>query len=728
MFTLKSLRVRGFRGFLDTDAGNFDLRRPITILFGQNGRAKSSTLNAIEWGLFGTECSGQKTKIRERIDWPIANRHANRGEVVVELEMGSPDEVYLVRRELRPRPGRKTPEESLEVELPDSECLTGSKAELFLDRLHRSTFRDFATTVYQHQEAIRAIITVEPRDRNDAIDRLLGLADYRNLLSALQAVKAKSWQKDFLDKWVGFERNVETALNTHENIVEERRNEATTQAGVPKNKLNAKTALTIAGGIQQALDQFATEAGLEVAPLQVPQEWTGLKTFCVAVQTAINNLRGQMPAVKEQGELVERRGKLIGLKSDLETAKGKQAEIGKGIRELDKEHGGQNSVIEQLAKLTEDIKHERARLRETNARAALITEAINFLTTEEEKDRLSDLCPVCGHKAPGLLETLHQQWEGKLQAQTEKSEKTIKSLQTAETCLQIAADKYKNWNDKQKGVVEELERCFQQIKNLFTRNITAEDDPLALLNGEADKIKGRLERLEEAIKEKQRKLDQIELERGKVRIIDDILHLEEKKRIIEQIQQSAEYKELEELRDRAAELVDDLEAIREAIGAVANEEARDKLAAAQTSIDRYFRELTHHPAISAIKLKVDTATRTQGNDYAIKDQDGNDLTPILSQGDLNALALAFFLGLAASAKDSGTFGFILMDDPSQSLDSEHKKRLVQVLNEVADQKQLMISTMDRELRDYLVEGLTKMKTEYVFEAWTPEQGPTIIHK
>jgi ABC-type cobalamin transport system ATPase subunit len=93
--------------------------------------------------------------------------------------------------------------------------------------------------------------------------------------------------------------------------------------------------------------------------------------------------------------------------------------------------------------------------------------------------------------------------------------------------------------------------------------------------------------------------------------------------------------------------------------------------------------------------------------------------------EAGALALAIFLGLAASNKDSGTFGFVLMDDPSQSLDSEHKKQLVRVLNEVASQKRLVLSTMDREFRDCLAAELTKAKTEYVFEAWTPEKGPTI---
>ncbi len=723
MFTLKSLRVRNFRGFLDTDSGRFDLASPITILNGPNGSGKSSTLNAIEWGLFGDECSGKETNIRERVNWVVANQHANSGKVAVELEIQDEDGIYMVRRELRSRARRKASDGDVEIERPDGECLTGAQAAQFLDRLHRSTFRDFATTVYQHQEAIRAIVTQEPRHRSDAIDRLLGLSDYRNLLNALNDVNAKRRQKDFIGEWNAFENRVKTALQTRENGLDERREEAA-EIGVPRNKLNAKSALGFGSVVEQALDQFAREAGLETMLLPVPEEWTGLKSFCDTVRTAINRLRGEIPAAKEQQELHERQGKVIGAKTDLEAEKSKQAEIGNAIRDLDKEHGGQNAVDVQLDKVKKEIVEEKDRLRATNARSILIREAIKFLEVEEEKDLLSNLCPVCGNEAPDLLKKLHQLWEERLQAQSGEIDAKIKSLEKKAKKLQSAEEDYKGWNDKLEKVKEKLMDCRSEAGALLGCEIRAEDEPLPLLNAEVERIEGRLQKLSTAIQEKQTRLSDIEKDLDKVKVIHEILHLEDKKKILEQIQQSPEYEELEKLRDRAAELVDDLESIRAAISEVMNEEARDKLADAETAIDCYFRRLTKHPAVSAINLKVETDTRTQRNDYAITDQDDKDLTPILSQGDLNALALAIFLGLAAST-DSGAFGFVLMDDPSQSLDSEHKKQLVQVLNEVASQKQLVISTMDREFRDCLAAELTKTKTEYVFERWAPEEGPTI---
>lgn len=728
MFTLKSLRVCGFRGFLDSDAGKFDLASPITILFGQNGRGKSSTLNAIEWVLFGNECSGKETNIRERINWIVANQRANPGKVTVELEIQDSDGIYWLRRELQSRGRRKASDGDVEIELPHGEVRTGPQAAQFLDRLHRSTFRDFAATVYQHQEAIRAIVTLEPRHRSEAIDRLLGLSDCRNLLDDINNVNAKGRQKkDFQTKWDHFQDKVQTILEAREKELETRRDEARDD-GVPKSQLNARAALALGRDVEQALDKFATETGIESVPLQVPQEWTGLKSFCDVVRTTINGLRGAIPAAEEQKKLLERRGNIIGVKSDLETAKRKQAEIGNGIREFDKEHGGQNAVDAQLAGVKKGIEEEKDRLRATNARATLIHEAINFLEAEQEKDDLSDRCPVCGNDAPELLEKLHQLWKERLKAQSGEIDSKIKSLKSKAKKLQDATENYKEWNDKLERLMERLGDCRRKAGALLERQFGVDDEPLPLLNEEAARIEGRLQELSTAVDKKQARLSDIESELGKVKIIHEILHLEEKREIIGHIQRSLEYSKSEECLDAAAEFVEDLEAIRAAISAVMHEEARNKLDDAGKAIDRYFRRLTKHPAVSAIKLAVDTSKLTQRNDYTITDQDDKDLTPLLSQGDLNALALAIFLGLAASTKDSATFGFVLMDDPSQSLDSEHKRQLVQVLNEVVSQKQLVVSTMDQEFRDYLTTELTKTKTEYVFESWTPQDGPMIARK
>lgn len=83
MFTPTHLRVAGFRGFHQVE--EFALDQPASLVVGPNGSGKSSMLNAIEWCLFGSACTGRQTGIRERIDWLVPNQHLDAPAVTVEL-------------------------------------------------------------------------------------------------------------------------------------------------------------------------------------------------------------------------------------------------------------------------------------------------------------------------------------------------------------------------------------------------------------------------------------------------------------------------------------------------------------------------------------------------------------------------------------------------------------------------------------------------------------------
>jgi DNA repair exonuclease SbcCD ATPase subunit len=125
-------------------------------------------------------------------------------------------------------------------------------------------------------------------------------------------------------------------------------------------------------------------------------------------------------------------------------------------------------------------------------------------------------------------------------------------------------------------------------------------------------------------------------------------------------------------------------------------------------------------------IRLQVAEIRQRNHYSITDEDGQDLTPILSQGDLNALALAIFLGLASADGGQGPFGFVMLDDPSQSLGTEHKRALVRILDAIAMNRTVLVATMDAELRDLVMAGLGREKQEYRFGEWTVENGPVLL--
>ncbi len=287
------------------------------------------------------------------------------------------------------------------------------------------------------------------------------------------------------------------------------------------------------------------------------------------------------------------------------------------------------------------------------------------------------------------------------------------------------AAQYQELNADAESLQDQQLGLQKQTAALLDVEIGDDDDPVALIAAELRRLDSRLNQLGQAIQQRQERLDAIEQDLGRVRLVHDYLHQEQKKQVLETIQESEAFKQLEELRDQIAQLVEDADAVKVAVAEVAREEAETRLTTAGTTIDKYFRQLTRNPFVQQLQMTITLDKRTRRNSYDIADQDGKDLTPILSQGDLNALALAIFLGLAASAKESSSFSFLMLDDPSQSLGTEHKKQLAQLLDQVAQHKRLIVATMDNEFHECLKDAFTKAKKEYHFGNWSPEEGPKI---
>ena len=124
-------------------------------------------------------------------------------------------------------------------------------------------------------------------------------------------------------------------------------------------------------------------------------------------------------------------------------------------------------------------------------------------------------------------------------------------------------------------------------------------------------------------------------------------------------------------------------------------------------------------------MEVAQDTRTGLNSYTFKSKDGTDPAPILSQGDLNCLALSLFLALAQAVGATQPFAFIMLDDPTQSLGPTMKQQFVRVLDSVADSRRLIIATQDPEFKDLLITNVTKNKVIYDFTDWTKEGGPVV---
>ena len=378
------------------------------------------------------------------------------------------------------------------------------------------------------------------------------------------------------------------------------------------------------------------------------------------------------------------------------------------------------STAEKAQEKRDQAKQE---LRDANSRAALVDEAIKYLEKSSDEPIPSE-CPLCGHKAADLLDHLRKEYEQKIAKQTEKIKEKIKSLDSNIEDLQGLLKKHRDLSKSFETAEGKLLQSRAAVAKVLGTRLEDDDDPMAILTKKLEAISKELKRLGDAVQRKQKNLTEIEEELDKISLVWEILELEQKKAVIERVKESSEYNRLESLRDDAAKLVEDVKAVKAAIAAASHKEAKDKISSAEKKIDSYFRKLTNYPDLKKLKMTVQSDTKNR-NSYDFTADNDQDLRPILSQGDLNALALSIFLGLACAGGDANPFGFVILDDFSQSLGTEHKTRLATILGEVLTTKRLLLSTMDAEMRELLDAKISKQKKTYIFGEWTPDGGPSI---
>jgi DNA repair exonuclease SbcCD ATPase subunit len=714
------LKVRGFRGFAAEQDLRFDA--PVVLLVGENHQGKSSTLNAIEWCLYGEECYGGGSGIRERINWEVANRYLTGADVRVELHLQDGDAVTVLTRSLRRVARRARPQQELTLAPPDGQTLTGADAEAALRRLLRTTFRDFTTTVYQHQEVIRALLTDEPLRRNDALDRLLGLAAHRNLVAAIDEARLRAIQRQVVQAYEAFRGEALAALNARRVDLLDKQREAAGR-GLAAGDLTRGAAVARGAAVHAGLVDCARAMGARPPAQPPPDSWEALPGFIAWARADLRRLSAEIPEARGQAQALARQRRLLKLQADCEALYRRREEIARALAALANGAGGVEAMAAELQRAQADVEQARLQARRASARRSLVREALALLEAVGPGDGVA-ACPLCGSRVEDLWAHLKEEYERATAAGIRAAEEAQKALEARTERLREALREHDRLTRAAAAIEAQLGATATEIAAALDRPLDLFADPLALLNRELEAIDQALRRAQAAIEARQQLLDRLEDDLDRLKSVVEVVVVEERRRGIEQIRDTLEYRRLETLRDEMARWIDDVESVKGAIVRDAHDYARRRIEDAQGRIDAGFRLLTNHPALSGLRLRV-SADAAGKNAYLFSGPDGRDLVPVLSQGDMNALALAIFLGLARSDGEGGRLGFVMLDDPSQSLGSAHKRRLVELLNEVAREKTVILSTMDHELEDMLRRLVVPLKQIVRFSDWTPARGPLI---
>jgi len=724
MLKINAIEIEGFRGF--TKNTHIDLSAPVVLLYGGNHQGKSSVLNAIEWCLYGDECIGEKSGIRERVGtgesaWRIVNDNAESSQVKIKIE--SDKGIFTIKRVEVKGKGKRG--KTLKLTYPDGKEKEGEEAKLEIAKFLHISFKDFTTTIYQHQEIIRDFVIQKPGERSDAVDRLLGLSDYRNILDGIKKSDISKIQKEIAEEFNNLQVRIEEAIKIKQKYIGDKINKAKNK-GLRDEELNEEKLLKLTESIKGDVSNLAQQLGLTTTVISSLSDWKNTESFITSIKKECDRLWAESPDVKEQFKKLKKRAETNSLKSQYENQYQNLNLKKKELQDFEQESGNVGEIDNKIIKTTKKIDDINKEIKKINSKAKLVEEGISILESAATTD--VNICPLCGKSVTNLLEHLQKEWEEKIKAQVNELKKQWERLYKKKDDLENLIREHNILLQDIQGEKNKLNGVIVKISKFLHKELSDRDDPSTMLSIEIKNIDTRLKKIEDAIRSKRDKIDTIFKKTDTINLLFEILILKNELEEINQIQKTDEYKQQEKIKADVSNLVGEVEELTEIIKECMKKEAEEKISSAKDAIDVYFRRITQNPAFQALSIRVDEDRRTGVNIYTFEDQNSKELIPILSLGDLNSLALSIFLGLAKTVGDFHPLGFILMDDSSQSLDSQQKARLVKVIDELCEIKNIIVSTMDGEFKELLKDNITKAKTVYMFSDWMPDSGPKILEE
>lgn len=379
---LKEVTIKGFRGFVNPKT--FLTSEPFTIFDGPQRSGKSSTLVAIEWGLFGDEIAKKAMGIDERKGWKIRNTNSDEARVEMVLRNGQ-DILKIVRSDKK---RRGTPDFYFALNgIQDTD-------EGKLRAILGIQPKDYFSSVHLHQEIIRALLTEEPRIRRDSLDRLLGLSELRNIIDGIKLARISETLND-ADRKFGL---IETKLNAV--IISKRTDiqkaeERGIQKGLTSHDFSETSAGRMCETVRNALVNFANQSGLIIADLPLARNADGQQIFATSAKESLRKLRDKQPDLKRQKELLEKQSQLQMVQHTYKVLLVELQKLEQKRKDIHKTDGNQEKlrfrISNELSPKLEDTKNRR---NEIDRRAGTIEEAIKYLETIKTPiDK--QFCPVC---------------------------------------------------------------------------------------------------------------------------------------------------------------------------------------------------------------------------------------------------------------------------------------------------------------------------------------------
>lgn len=695
----------------------------VNVLVGEMGAGKSSVLDALTFGLFGTTPALRSNRVT--LDDMLRRVPSPAAEAVVEVDVTRDGTTYTVRREVERDKGVTASELRKDGDLVEAPQTTAVTAEV--EELLGIDYDLFARVIYAEQNELDYFLTLRAGQRKEKIDELLRLDRFEQARSTLVTVinRLEGRRDDRLDDLASLEDELdEDAVAELDETIQGDR-EAIEELAEEKEELAEEL-----DAVAEQLDEMQ-EVQEEHSELR--EKRTALRTRIETVDERIETLAAdagdaadlepaeiaekQEELAEEREEIAERQETITGLEKDIDHAEERLDALDEEqeeLREKEEELVGLADLEEELEEVTDERNAVAKQIQQAEARIQDAAETLQHLS------QAADECPTCGqeltddHRVQVLQETRERKQE--LEEELDDLQETHADLR--EEREELAAER----DDllQLKRVDEELERVAEERDELA--------DDLAEMQEELaeereqhdpdrpDAIDDALDRLDTAAElhelreEREERVEELE---GVEERIDDLgfdpddleaarerrSDLEKRLEVV-QTKMADREEMLEERTKRREELQQKLDTVadhRERVAAYrAKIDALDELLAAleDTQVDLRQRFVTRvNDVMTDVWDRVypyddyDAIRLNAAEDYRLELQDDDGRwVPVdgqVSGGERHSAALT--LRIALSIVLAPAWRILLLDEPTHNLDATTIEDLAETLRtRVAD--------------------------------------------
>jgi DNA repair exonuclease SbcCD ATPase subunit len=690
-YRLKSIEIEAFRGV--RSQLKMPLDKPLVIIYGPNGAGKSTVTTAIEWALFPKEAVLlTEHAIRERTGWELKHIHSDE-QPHVRLVLTNENGDRIIDRGAAK--GKKNGKQSAD-EKQSFNC----------------SYADFKSLAFMHQETIRDFLIGQPKPREDAFQRLLGAGWAQDLAEAIDDA-TKKLHCDDADQRVGkLDTDLNGRMQEAARLVKEKER-AAELAGLKSPW--EEEAQNQVGDVTARIEQLCKQLAIESSALPKVDDF---KAYSSKLKTFLDKLRVQGPA-ETHTQLSARKTKLQGARKSFKTALDAVNEKGEKLKATQQQVGTKEKVTQRIEDLTQKREGLKARLKSLDLERSVMCAALDYLKSSPG----AKACPACLRE--GIPQDVVNRLKDRLDAEsTAEEQKVQEQLREVEGQLNNANGHLRILNESAQGVQDSENHLQEQHKELETvlgRQLRQDESPLEVADAEIQQLATEIGNLTEAVRQLQNRVTEIENVAKKVDEIGQILSLQERVSNLGRIRETLEWQTMVEARRALAQREQQYKLGSNAVRLLAAKVAQHNLDRARQPITEIYRQMAKRGDFPDISIDPERKFA-----IAVSGQTGSQqITAILNQTDLDALAIAVVAGMATTFPEVHDFDFLILDDPSQGMDPQVAGRLAEVISKLSENIQVVVATPDLNLFKELKKS-TRAKRLIELKSRDPESATPFV--